>query len=167
MARGLLSKVREGVYKASPKGAEYLKKTTSKIEKEGADRINFTVSLVVSNKIGRSKHELADAFGLLKNTIRPTPETQHIRDRIKKIYEDSVPDNDNSSELVRGMWAAHTKKTCKSHFDFASAYKKHVRDDSASSEIKKYWTENQLFDALHFYSLSTVERIKRNMRVGS
>lgn len=167
VARGLLYKVKEGVYKATPKGIEYLKKMMVKIGKEEADKINFIVSLVVANKISRSKHGLVDAFGLLKHSLRPEPETKQLREKIKRIYEDSVPDNDNSSELIRGMWAAHSKKACKSHFDFESAYKKHVRDDLVSNEIKKYWTESQLFDALHFYSLSTTERIKRNLRAGS
>lgn len=166
VGRGLLAKTREGVYKATPNGIEYLKKTMAKIEKAEAGKINFIVSMAVANKVGTSKHDIIDAFGLLKNTLRPDPKTKELRERIKKIYEDSVPDNDGSSEIIRGMWAAHTKKVCKSHFDFESSYRKHVRDDSISHEIKKYWTLHGLFETLHFCSLSAAERTKRNLREG-
>lgn len=165
VARGLLRKVREGAYQATAKGIEHLRKMTARAEKEDANKINFIVSLTVAQKIGRKKNELVDAFLLLRDTLRPDPETQQIRDRIRMIYEDSVPDNDNSAELIRGMWAAHTKRVCKNHFDYESAYKRHVKDDQVSAEIKKYWTEKELFESLHFCSLSGVDRVKRNLKV--
>ena len=162
----MLRKIREGAYEATPKGIAYLKDATAKMEKAEAGKINFVVSLVIANKMGRSKHELVDTIGLVKHALFPSPEVRPIRDRIKKIYEDSVPDNDSSSDIIHTMWASHNKKTCKSHFDFTSAYKKHIKDDKVSDEIRKYWTEDNLFYLLHFFSLSAAERVRKNLRSG-
>jgi hypothetical protein len=166
IARGLLYKIREGVYKATPKGITYLKEMMAMMERANANKINSVVSLVVANKIGRSKHELTDAMRLVKGVFFPGPVTRQMHDRIKKIYEDSVPDNDNNSDLIRAMWTAHDKKVCKNHFDFTSAYGRYIKDDKVSNDIKKYWSEDQLFKGLHFFSLSTIERVKRNIRSG-
>jgi len=167
VARGLLSKVREGVYGTSPKGIEYLKEKTGEIARSEANKINHIISIVVANKIGRNKHEFVDTVKLVKNVFFADPATMPIRNRIKKIYEDAVIDNDNSSDLIRTMWTVHNKVRCKNHFDFLAAYDKHMKnDDKTSNDIKRYWTRDQLFEALHFCSLPTVERVRRNLRAG-